>query len=80
MTTAQYELRTSPRFRFSLACFGGLSYLYHDLEGSDARLFYNYGAGLRFLIDRKEQVNLRFDYAIGADGQSGFYIGFGESF
>lgn len=80
MTTTQYELRTSTWHRLGLACFGGLSYLYHDVAGSNARLFYNYGAGLRFLIDRKEQVNLRFDYAIGADGQSGFYIGFGESF
>ena len=80
MTTAQYELRSSTWRRFGLACFGGLSYLYEDVDGGAARLFYNYGAGLRFLIDRKEQVNLRFDYAVGADGQNGFYIGFGESF
>lgn len=80
MTTLQYELRTAMWKRFGMAYFGGLSYLYHDFKRNNSRLFYNYGAGLRFLIDRKEQVNLRFDYAIGADGQRGFYIGFGESF
>jgi len=38
-----------------------------------------YGAGLRIRIDKKENVNLRFDYAKG-DYSDGFYISFGESF
>jgi hypothetical protein len=40
----------------------------------------NAGVGLRFLVDKNEGTNLRFDYAVGAGNQSGFYISFGESF
>jgi hypothetical protein len=35
---------------------------------------------LRFLVDKKEGTNLRFDNAIGSGKNSGFYISFGESF
>lgn len=37
------------------------------------------GLGLRFLADRAENINLRFDYAVGP-GTSGFYFSFGEAF
>lgn len=40
----------------------------------------NAGVGLRFLVDKNENTNLRFDYAVGVQNQSGFYISFGESF
>lgn len=40
----------------------------------------NAGTGLRLLVDKNEGTNLRIDYAIGAQNQSGFYISFGESF
>jgi hypothetical protein len=40
----------------------------------------NAGFGFRFLVDKKENTNLRIDYAVGAQNQSGFYISFGESF
>lgn len=36
--------------------------------------------GIRFVADRKENINLRIDYAKGVDGQSGFYFAFGEAF
>jgi hypothetical protein len=39
-----------------------------------------FNAGLRFLADRRENINLRIDYAIGVKGQSGFYFAFGEAF
>lgn len=32
------------------------------------------------IIDKNERTNLRIDYAIGVQNQSGFYISFGESF
>lgn len=38
-----------------------------------------YGGGLRIRIDKKENVNLRFDYAKG-DYSDGFYVSFGEAF
>jgi hypothetical protein len=37
-------------------------------------------AGIRFLADRKAQINMRVDYAIGLKGQTGFYFAFGEAF
>lgn len=39
-----------------------------------------FNAGLRFVADRKENINLRIDYAVGQKGQSGFYFAFGEAF
>lgn len=39
-----------------------------------------FNTGLRFLADRRENINLRIDYAIGVKGQSGFYFAFGEAF
>jgi hypothetical protein len=41
---------------------------------------YNYGGGIRFLMDKEEHTNLRLDYAVGQDGNKGFYVVFGESF
>jgi outer membrane protein assembly factor BamA len=40
---------------------------------------YAYGAGLRFIANRREHLNLRFDYALGKDG-SNFYFTIGEAF
>ena len=36
--------------------------------------------GLRFLADRTEKINMRVDYAMGLNGQTGFYFAFGEAF
>jgi hypothetical protein len=41
---------------------------------------WNAGMGLRFLVDKQDRTNLRFDYAVGQDGNRGFYFSFGESF
>ena len=37
------------------------------------------GVGLRFMVARKNHLNLRFDYGVGKDG-GGFYMGLGEAF
>ena len=37
------------------------------------------GCGLRFTLDRQEQVKLRLDYGLG-NGDSGFYLTLGEAF
>ncbi len=55
--------------------------IYKNLDNLTSTNFKpNAGVGLRFLVDKNERTNLRFDYAIGQDGQKGFYISFGESF
>ncbi len=37
------------------------------------------GLGLRFLLSRDDQLNLRADFGFG-EGSSGFYLGMGEVF
>lgn len=81
LSTIQQELRFPLFWRFGLATFGGFSTIYSGNHpfGFD-NIKYNYGLGLRFLVDKKDKTNLRIDYAIGANNNSGFYISFGESF
>jgi hypothetical protein len=38
------------------------------------------GGGLRFTIDAKERINLRFDYAFGRFNSRGFYLSISEAF
>ncbi len=81
LMSLQSEIRQTIYRRWGIAAFGGASVLYADLsEYNLQHILPNYGGGIRFLIDRKNQVNLRLDYALGAGNQSGFYISFGESF
>lgn len=78
-STLQYEFRYMFLKRWGLAAFGGLSYL--DIHTFGFQKFIpNAGGGIRFRIDRKENINLRLDYGVGAHGNSGFYVAFGESF
>jgi len=80
-TTIQLEYRLKLFWRIGMAGFGGMSMIYEDFSGIDQHAFKpNGGVGLRFLVDKSENTNLRLDYAIGANGQNGFYITFGESF
>jgi len=81
LSSLQTEYRFPIIWRIGLAAFGGLSGIYSSLSDLGIEsLKYNYGLGLRFLIDRKEGINLRLDYAIGKQNNYGFYISFGESF
>ena len=41
---------------------------------------FSYGAGLRFLFNEKEGVNLRMDLGITTEGDTGVYFGIGEAF
>jgi outer membrane protein assembly factor BamA len=79
LTSIQTEFRFPLIWRFGGAAFGGLSNLYADHFSPDNSK-YNYGIGLRFLVDKHDKTNLRLDYAAGEDGNNGFYISFGESF
>jgi outer membrane protein assembly factor BamA len=79
-SVAQAEWRSPVWKRCGMAVFGGYAALYNSFPTTELGFFENYGLGFRYLIDRKSDVNLRFDYARGKNGESGFYIGFGESF
>lgn len=80
-STLQLEYRSPLIWRAGLAAFGGLSMIVDTFQNiSNESYKPNAGIGLRFLTDKNEGTNLRIDYAIGAQNQSGFYISFGESF
>jgi outer membrane protein assembly factor BamA len=81
LTTIQVEYRTPHLWRIGGAVFGGTSLVYGNSSSFKSNnIKPNLGAGLRILFDKKEGTNLRFDYAVGRDGQNGFYVSFGESF
>jgi outer membrane protein assembly factor BamA len=81
LSSLQLEFRLPIVWRFGFATFGGLSNLYSNVSNlkiTDTK--YNTGFGIRFMVDKKDKTNLRLDYAIGNDRNSGFYVSFGESF
>ena len=79
LSSIQTEFRLPLVWRFGIATFGGVSNIFADnFKINDS--MYNCGLGLRFLVDKHDKTNLRLDYAVGNDGNSGFYISFGESF
>lgn len=81
LSTLQAELRAPLWWRIGGAVFAGVSDIYGQGASKPLRNpFFNYGAGVRFLIDRKENTNVRIDYARGSHGNSGLYLSFGENF
>lgn len=80
-STLQLEYRCHLFWRIGLAGFGGISMIYNSIGDIDENTFKpNGGIGLRILVDKSENTNLRIDYAVGANGQNGIYFTFGESF
>ena len=79
--TLQAEYRATLFWRIGLSAFGGASLVYNNFNDFNSNTFKpNAGIGFRFLVDKEQGTNLRFDYAVGAGGESGFYVSFGESF
>lgn len=73
-------------YRFPLiGRLGGVSFLglgevfEQSRQVTWSNLKYSYGAGLRFAINKRERLNLRFDYAFGRDSQT-FYFTLTEAF
>ncbi|RZS92448.1 BamA/TamA family outer membrane protein [Aquimarina brevivitae] len=66
--------------RFGLVAFVGAGDVYtslNDFKFSNLRP--NYGVGLRFLLDQKENLNLRFDWGFG-DSTNNVYLNIAEAF
>lgn len=81
LSSIQLEYRTNLFWKLGLATFGGVSALYSDLTSISKTTFKpNLGIGFRFLVDKNDNTSIRFDYAVGNNDQSGFYVSFGESF
>lgn len=81
LTTLQSEFRAHLFWRIGIAAFAGVSNVYPTISKFDFRTLQpNAGIGLRVLVDKKANTSLRLDYAVGANGNNGFYVSFGESF
>ncbi|WMJ71838.1 BamA/TamA family outer membrane protein [Cytophagaceae bacterium ABcell3] len=77
----QAEYRLPVYGRFGMTFFGGLG----DVAGQVSDYAFSsikpsYGAGLRFLVSKPDNLNIRFDYAFGRGGESMFYLNIAEAF
>lgn len=89
MTVAQIEYRM-PVWKFlGVVGFAGVGQVYEDTNDWRFNRFKGgVGGGLRIMISKRQRINLRIDYALGLDpnsgidgqAQSGFYLFVGEAF
>jgi hypothetical protein len=76
----QIEYRFPLFWRFGMTTFAGVGDVFSNTNDLKLQhLKYSIGSGLRFVINPKERVNLRFDYAIGKEGGY-FYFSVTEAF
>lgn len=76
----QTEYRFPLFWRLGGVVFGGVGKVENKFEDIFFDyLKYNYGVGLRILVNKKDHVNLRIDAAFGQNS-SGFYLTIGEAF
>jgi outer membrane protein assembly factor BamA len=76
----QAEYRLHIAWRLGATAFAGVGDVFGpDSQNSLSALKPNAGGGIRFMMDKKDQVNLRLDFAVGRQS-TGFYIAFGEAF
>lgn len=77
----QLEYRQYFWWKFGFAVFVGAGDVASELMKFNLNdMKFSYGAGLRFLFNKEEKVNLRVDFGIGNDGNSGVYFGIEEAF
>ncbi len=81
MLATQIEYRKNfEKSRWGLVGFLGTGDVYNNVtEFQFKNLKPNYGAGVRFSLDKEENLNLRFDVGFGK-GTNGFYFGIAEAF
>lgn len=80
MLTTQVEYRLQLPKRFGLAAFFGVGEVAPDIGAfNNDNLKPGGGAGIRFMLAKKNHVNLRVDYAAGLQG-GGLYMGVTEAF
>ena len=78
---SQLEYRQYFWKRLGFVAFGGLGNVADNILDYDfGNLKFSYGAGLRFLFNKKQNVNLRMDIGFGSDGSRGIYFGIQEAF
>lgn len=77
----QAEYRAKIWWRIGAVVFAGFGQTASNPINYDLKTFKpNWGTGLRFLINKKENINIRFDYGWGINGQNYYYLSLSESF
>jgi hypothetical protein len=78
---AQAEYRFPIAGRFGAAVFANCGDVAREVNKFTFQyLKFTAGAGLRFQLNRKENLNLRIDYGVGNYGSRGFYVELAEAF
>ncbi|MBK8845049.1 MAG: hypothetical protein IPO27_00260 [Bacteroidetes bacterium] len=76
----QGETRVHLFQRIGMVAFAGIGQVADKARNFDSQAFrYNYGMGLRYKLNKKENINLRFDMGFTKEGH-GLYIVFAEAF
>ncbi len=78
---AQIEYRVDVYWRLGLAAWAGVGEVFGP--SSDVRLNTlkpTAGGGVRFKIDRRNDINVRMDSGVGCDSNMGFYLSLCEAF
>jgi outer membrane protein assembly factor BamA len=79
--TIQLEYRQYFWWRFGYVVFGSVGTVASSPDKYQiSEMKISYGAGLRFLFNEDEMVNLRMDLGITREGDTGVYFGIGEAF
>lgn len=77
----QTEFRQYFWKRLGFVVFAGIGDVSEEITSLNMNeLKYSIGGGLRYLFNKKENVNLRMDIGIGRDGTTGIYFGIEEAF
>lgn len=77
----QAEYRCLIYKRLGAVAFGGIGNVANNVsEYTFNQLKCSYGGGLRFALNKKENLNVRIDYGFATDGNSGLYFQIGEAF
>jgi hypothetical protein len=80
MLALQVEYRRDLFYRFGAVLFAGIGNVKPELNDFNiADLDYSIGFGLRFLLEKRERLNLRFDWGFG-QGTNNYYLNIAEAF
>lgn len=76
------EERWHVKGRLGINLFADVACLYGDGEscGASDNLYPSIGVGAQFVLKPSEQMVVSLDYALGKEGNNGFYMRFGQAF
>jgi outer membrane protein assembly factor BamA len=82
LAALEAEYRSPMWWRVGAVLFAGAGQVAHAPGDLRMDAFHSSaGAGLRFLVNRREQYQIRADFGLGLDQETtGFYLGFGQAF